>query len=364
MKSSMTSAERMAEADRLQAFCRNVFLAIGCDDITARDATRAMMHASLLGVDSHGVRLLGHYVKAMEGGRVNPRPDMRISPGAGAVAALDADHGHGAPASYRAMQEAVRLAGQHGLAMVGIRNSSHFGAAGAYARAAAEAGMIGLAVCNSDSFVRLHDGAQRFHGTNPIACAVPSGEERPWLLDMATSAVPFNRVKLYRSLGWTLPEGVASDADGVDTTDPHAVEMLAPLGGQFGFKGAGLGGLVEIFSAVFTGMRLSFEILPMGGPDFATPRELGAMVMAVRPDALISREAFEAGMRRYLEALRQSPARPGAEVMAPGDREWRVEARRRREGVPIDPETEADFRALAERFDLALPFEVSGARKD
>jgi LDH2 family malate/lactate/ureidoglycolate dehydrogenase len=155
---------------------------------------------------------------------------------------------------------------------VAIRNSSHFGAAGAYALAAAEAGMIGLASCNADSIVRLHGGAARFHGTNPIAFAVPVAGARPWLLDMATSSIPYNRVQLYRSVGKQLPGGVASTADGLDTDAPELADMLAPLGGEFGFKGAGLAGLAEILSAVLSGMRLSHELAPMTGPDFATPR--------------------------------------------------------------------------------------------
>ena len=164
---------------------------------------------------------------------------MRITSTFGAIAALDADHGHGALATYTAMRHAVGLAQTLGLGAVAIRNSSHFGPAGAYALAAAEAGCIGLTVCNTDSLVRLHDGAAGFHGTNPIACAVPTGGERPWLLDMATSAIPYNRVLLNRSLGRALPPGVASAADGSDTTDPERAVMLAPLGGAFGYKGAG-----------------------------------------------------------------------------------------------------------------------------
>ncbi|GAB1583736.1 Ldh family oxidoreductase [Phyllobacterium phragmitis] len=340
----------------LDDFCRAVLSAAGADPATCDAVTRAMLHGSRLGVDSHGVRLLHHYVTVMTGGRVNPRPQMQLASAFGAVASLDAKDGHGALAAYRAMDHAVELAERLGIGAVAIRNSSHFGPAGAFAVAAADKGYIGLAVCNSDSFVRLHDGAQRFHGTNPIACAVPLAESRPWLFDMATSAVPYNRVQLYKSLGWKLPEGVASRASGEDTEDPGEAEMLAPLGGAFGFKGAGLAGLVEILSAVLTGMKLSFDIAPMAGPDFSTPRGLGAFVLAIRPDAFVDIETFERSMRRYVETLRNSPARAGARVLAPGDREWEEADRRAADGVPIDPATQQAFRELASRFGVELPF--------
>ena len=339
----------------LDEFCRAVLRACGANEDTASATTRAMMHGTRLGVDSHGVRLLNHYVEALVGGRINCVPKLRTVGGFGAAETLDADHAHGALATYTAMDRAVTIAKQLGVSAIAIRNSSHFGPAGAYALAAAQQGLIGLAFCNSDSFVRLHGGASRFHGTNPIAVAVPVAGDNPWLLDMATSSIPFNRVLLYRSLEKSLPDAVASDSEGIDTSDPFATDMLAPLGGEFGFKGAGLAGLSEILSAVVTGMRLSFEIAPMQGPDFSTPRELGAFVMALSPDAFGDRATFNDGMHRYLQALRSSPARQGAHVMAPGDREWQTAAHREAYGVPLDPATWKAFAALSDRYGVELP---------
>lgn len=357
--SSAPPLERHRE-ESLFAFCEAALVAAGADAATAEAASRAMLHGSRFGVDSHGVRLLDHYVTVIEGGRVTGRPNLHFSEGAAAVATLEADHAHGARAAYAAMDRAMEKAAVYGIGAVAIRDSSHFGAAGAYALAAAEKGFLGLAFCNSDSFVRLHGGAERFHGTNPIAMGAPVAGEDPWLLDMATSAIPYNRVLLYRSLEQQLPPEVASDAAGHDTINPHAVEMLAPLGAAFGFKGAALAGVVEIFSAVLTGARLSFDIAPMGGPDFGTPRNVGAFVMALKPGAFLPEAQFDAAMRRYRDTLRGSRAASGDMVMAPGDREWRVAAQRRAEGIPIDPATAQAFDRIAARFALPRPAPVPG----
>lgn len=355
MSARPAAGAALVDADELDAFCRAVFAAAGADAATADAATRAMMHGSRLGIDSHGVRLLDHYVTVLTHGRLNPRPELRLVAELGAVATLDANHAHGALAAYRAMEWAVEIAGRMGIGAVGIRNSSHFGPAGAYALAAAEAGFIGFATCNSDSFVRLHDGASRFHGTNPLAWAAPVAGQRPWLFDMATSAIPYNRVLLYRSLGQPLPEATASRPDGIDTTDPDEADMLAPLGGAFGFKGAGLAGVAEMLSATLNGMRLSAELLPMPGPDFSTPRGLGAFVLALNPDAFVGAADFADGMRRYVDRLRTSPARVGGVVMAPGDREWAEADRRAAAGIPVDPATEAAFERLARTHGLTPP---------
>lgn len=346
--------------DDLKEFCAAILAKAGADDKTVKGTCRAILHGSLLGIDSHGVRLLSHYVRVLQGGRVNPRPEFTFSQNSLAACTLDAGHGHGAPATYAAMEKAITLARQSGLAAVAIKNSSHFGPAGAFALEAAKAGMIGIAVCNTNSAVRLHEGADAFHGTNPIAIGAPVEQGDPWLFDMATSAIPLNRVFLYRSLGLELPVGVASDDGGNDTQSPEDVRMLAPLGGEFGFKGAGLAGLAEILSAALTGMKLSFEIAAMGQEPYDQPREMGAFVLAIDPGAFLPKVIYFETMNRYLAALRNSKAVAGGQVMAPGDREWRERERRLREGIPLDAETFTEFAQLSTSLNVPL----SGPRRN
>jgi LDH2 family malate/lactate/ureidoglycolate dehydrogenase len=346
-----------AQVGSLDSFSRQVFQNAGVDTLSSDAATRAMLHGSIHGVDSHGIRLLAHYVKAFQGGRLNKRPKVKIIQERSGTAVLDADNAHGAVGAFAAIEHAIGNAKAAGIAAVAIQNTSHFGPAGAFSKAAADAGMIALVFGNSDSFVRLFDGAEPFHGTNPISVAVPSGQDDPWLLDMATSSVPFNRVELHRSLQRDLAKGVASDSDGRDTTDPFSAEMLAPVGGSdFGFKGAALGGVAEIFSAVLTGMKLSPDIAPMVGPDFLHAREMGAFVIVMDPVAFVAAPLIEAGMTRYLSLLRGSKPRAGQRVMAPGDREWARAAQRQVQGIPLDPVTVANFSQLAEDYKVKLPW--------
>lgn len=347
---------RMADAEALGAFCTSVFAAAGADAASSSALGKALLHGSVHGVDSHGVRLLPHYVTALRGGRLNNTPKPRFTRTRAATGLLDGDHAQGALPTYLAAREAVTLARETGTGAVGIFNSSHFGPAGAYAMEIVASGMIGLVFGNSDAFVRLHDGAARFHGTNPIAMAAPTGAANPWLFDMATSAITYNRVRLSAATGTALPQGVASDAHGRETIDAANADMLAPFGADFGYKGAGLAGMSSVLAAILTGGGLDHELLPMGGPDFSTPRGLGAFVIAIDPEAFVGAQAFIATMGLYLESLRGSPALAGAQVMAPGDREWVEAARRRQYGVPIDGETASAFCDLADRFGLEVPF--------
>ena len=316
----------------------------GVSDESTAATVRALMHASSVGVDSHGVRLVPHYCRAVAGGRVNGTPSVTVRRTGAATAIVDGDDGLGHLTGYRAAETAIEIARESGMGAVGAIRSSHFGAAGAYALAIAEAGMVGFATTNSDSLVGLFTGQKPFHGTNPLAFAAPVAGEKPWLFDMATSSIPYNRILLYRSLGRALPENVAADIDGVPTTDAQAAEMLLPVGGaDFGFKGAALAGVATLLSAILMGTTLDHAMLAMGGDEIGTPRNMGHFFFAIDPARFAGVDAFAAGMRAYLDALRAAPAVEGGKVMAPGDREWTVQLQRQRDGIPVDPDTAAFF---------------------
>ncbi|MGV8853359.1 MAG: Ldh family oxidoreductase [Devosia sp.] len=315
----------------------------GASEGSLRAATRAMLHASMVGVDSHGVRLTEHYCLMLAGGRLNKDPQLVVQQRGAGSAMVHGDDGLGHYAAYRAVDVGIELARVAGVGAVGINHSSHLGAAGAYALAGAEQGFVTFATTNTDSMVTLFDGAARFHGTNPLAFAAPVPDGPPWLVDMATSSIPMNRVLLNRALGHELPAGVAADRNGLATTDPDLAEMLLPLGGaDYGYKGAALAGVATLFSALLTGTTLDSDFIPMyGGEDVSTPRNMGHFVLVIDPDKFVGRVMFGMMMTRYLDGLRAAPVRPGAErVMAPGDREWETVARRQGEGVPVDPDTE------------------------
>jgi LDH2 family malate/lactate/ureidoglycolate dehydrogenase len=312
----------------------------GADDASVEACTKALMHASLLGVDSHGVRLVPHYSKVLRGGRVNARPNLTVRRTAAATAMIDADDAIGHLSGYRAIDVACEIAAESGIAAVGVRRSSHYGAAGAYAREGAERGFFTFSTTNADSLVGVFDGARPFHGTNPLAFGAPVPEGRPWLFDMATSSIPLNRVFLYRVLNKTLPDNVAADADGHPVTDPHAVRMLLPLGAAFGFKGAGLAGVATLLAGALTGGELDHEMMSMSrSEDWSTPRNLGHFFFAIDPDRFAGREAYNTAMRSYLKGLRGVPPSGDGKVMAPGDREWAIADQRSRDGIPVDLDT-------------------------
>ncbi len=331
---------RTAAPEALSAFASDLLTAAGANRDSAEACTWAVLHASLHGVDSHGVRLLPFYADCLRTGIAKGHPAVTVDYRRRAVALVDADGGLGHLAMYRAMDEACALARECGIGMAAVVNSTHFGAAGAYTLAAAQAGFIGMVTCNSGAFVVPHGGSVPLHGTNPISLAAPNPGGEPFLLDMATSAIPWNKVLRYRTEGLELPEGIAVDARGEFVTDAEQAVALAPVGGaDFGFKGAGLAGMAEVLGGVLTGMRLSREQDGLALGD----QKLGHFVMAIDPTLFMALEAFGARLQDYIDGFK---AQPG--TYAAGGPEWERRRRREAEGIPLPDGLYAELKAAAE----------------
>lgn len=338
---------RRIDPESLAHFSTAVLEAAGAARESAEAATWAMLHASIHGVESHGIRLLPFYADCLKTGIAKGNPTIAIShPRRGAVL-VDADDGMGHLPTYRAMDEACEIARDIGIGMGAIKNSTHFGAAGAYALAAADAGFIGFATCNSGAIVAPFGGGKPQHGTSPIALAAPLPGRDPFLLDMATSAISWNKVMRCRTEGIELPADVAIDAAGRFTCDPHAAVMLAPLGGaDFGYKGAALAGLAEVLGGMLTGMRLSTEQSGLNMGD----QKVGHFVMAIDPSTFIGMDVFVERLAKYLDSF---AAQPGA--MPAGGPQWKERNERQQKGIPLPDGLYGELAAAARAWGVSFP---------
>ena len=341
----------------LSALTKSCLAGSGCPQRTANDVDKALGHASLCGIDSHGYRLLPHYCRAIEGGRIDAKAITEVNQLMPSIVEVDANNGLGHHAMYAAVDALRGPVLRNGLGCALVINSSHFGPAGAYALYGAENGFLALVTCNSDAFVPLFSGQTAFHGTNPIAFAAPTSGPNPYLFDMATSAVPINRVLSAREKKEQLPPDVALDAAGESTRNSFDALTVAPLGADYGFKGAGLAGIAEVLSAILTGMGTSDQLLPMTDcEDWSTPRGLGQFLLMLRPDCRLSDNLFGNELNSYLKRLRNSPAKANGQVMAPGDREWATKKERLENGIPVPDTLVESFYDLANKFNLKTGF--------
>ncbi len=338
--------------DHIIAFAEAVLAKAGVEPYSANAVAAGLGETSLRGVDSHGVRLLPHYVRSVESGRKNPRPNFVFERRFPALGTLRADHALGLAAGAKAIDHCMDMAEVYGLGAVAVVDSSHAGAMAASALRAAKRGYIALAFTHADSFVVPYDGIRPYFGTNPICMAAPRVEEDPFCLDMATSTIAWNKVLAARAQAAPLGPGQAADESGAETTDAFAAASLLPSGA---YKGYGLGAMVEVFSGILTGMGFGPTIPAMYTAPMDQPRRLGQFYMALRIDSCVDAESFRHSLQQMTDAVRAEPAKPGEDVMLAGDPEIRCARERRLSGIPLDSEIEAGLGALAEKYGVELP---------
>lgn len=321
----------LISADVLSRFSEDILIAAAVPRHKAAVTAQCLIASNLRGVDSHGIQLLPFYIEQLLAHEMDPAADGRIISESGACLHFDAQNAIGQWVAETCCGHAVRIARSNGVALVVARDSNHFGAAAWWAQKMRDAGQIGIVMCNASPIVPPWQGKAGRLGTNPICVSVPG----PWLLDMATTTVAAGKIfKAFLNGQPEIPAGWAFDQNGVPTTDTTAAYkggMLMPLGG---YKGSGLAMMVEILCAVLGGGAMANEI---GGIRFRGKLvRVSQTYVAIDIARFMPVEEFTARMEKLVGIMKSTPTAPGYdEVLVAGDPEWRIEAERRRDGIPI-----------------------------
>jgi len=320
-------------ADELRRFLVEIFQSRGVPEADGLLVAKALVHANLRGVDSHGVMRVAHYVRRLEAGSINPKPQFKVETTGPVTAYLEGDDGLGHVAVGHAMSHAIKMAKEWGLGLVGVRKSSHCGALSFYAYQAIEADMIGMAITQTDSGVVPFGGTKPFFGTNPLCIGIPSRRGTPVLLDMATSTVSGGHIFKARAENRPIPNTWALDNEGKSTTDPHQAVYWTPAGGA---KGFGLGVIVDVLTGLLMGGNFGPHITLMYG-DYEKKRDLCHLVGAINYHRFPGHSSFLDRVTQMIEELHQVPTAKGFErVMAPGEPEYVKERDRIKNGIPIE----------------------------
>ncbi|MCQ6557428.1 ureidoglycolate dehydrogenase [Paenibacillus mendelii] len=302
----------------------------------ARISANVLVHANLRGVDSHGIMRMEHYINKIAQGGIRSNPAISVEETGPVTAIVDGDDGLGHVVAYKAMEEAIRLAQDHGVGMVGAINSSHCGALSYFVQMAAEQNLIGIVMSNTDKAVVPFGGKAKFFGTNPMAFGFPTRKNPSIILDMATSTVAYGKVLDYRLRNEPIPPGWGVDGEGKPVTDPHLVESMLHFGGA---KGFGLAMVVDIFSSILLGAAFGPHVNPMYGGNLAQPRKLGQYFCVVNPSYFTDLECFLDQIDQMIDNIHAAPPAEGFNrVLVPGEPELQQEAKRKLQGIPIPAE--------------------------
>lgn len=344
-----------ADPSRLRAFASQAFQRVGVPVGDADRTAAIMVEADLRGIDSHGVgHLHGLYIQGIEQGRINPAPDVRVSRGSHTTASVDGDGGLGFVVGYRAMSEAISMAGEHGSGWVTVGNSNHYGAGAYYAMMALDHDMVGFSFTSAGPLVAPPGGIEPLVGGNVIAVAAPGKQYGPFVLDMATCVVARGKIEIAARQGIGVPEGWATDTNGQPLTDPEKFfsegGAILPLGSAVShgaYKGFGLALVVEVLAGLLSGVG-SFVPMTAGAC-----HAFGALWLDGFPTAT----GFKGLMDAMIENIHSAPVIEGAApVMYPGERENLTREERSKEGIPLHPRIVEDLQAMGE--ELGIPLEI------
>lgn len=328
--------------------------AVGVPEADARLVSDSLVVADAWGHPSHGMLRLGWYVARIRAGAMRPVTEPVTVVDAGAVALLDGRDGVGQVITAHACREALARAAAHGVGVVGVRNSNHFGTAAYFTRMLADGGCVGILTTNSSPAMAPWGGREKTVGPNPWSIAVPGGRRGTVVLDIANTTVA--RGKLYAALqkGEPIPEGWALDADGAPTTDPRAAidGLILPMAGH---KGYGIAFMMDVLSGVLTGSSYATGVTGPYVPDRRSG--CGHLVLAIRVDAFGPPEEFAARLDGLITTTKAVPLAQGASgIFHPGELEDRAAATADRQGVELPDKTLEDLRQLARSCDV--PFDL------
>jgi L-2-hydroxycarboxylate dehydrogenase (NAD+) len=333
--SPATEPARAAAAE-LTRFVAAAFERIGLPADDAAEVAELMTEADLTGADAHGIFRLPQYVRRIQAGGVNPKPNIEVHQTGPATALVDGDNGMGHLVMSRAAKEAIAIAKEAGIAWVGARRSNHAGTAGLYAEMPVKHGMVGIyaAMANANHMAPW-GGRDLLLGTNPLGIGIPCGEAPPFILDMATTVVSYGTVKNYALHGRTMPpDWLISRIDGQPVTDPRRSQegLLLPIGG---YKGSGLAIALGLLAGTLNGAVFGRDVIDFNAND-SDETNTGHFIVALDIARFLPLDAFTAEVNRHLDDLRRSEPLPGAgPIRLPGDQRAARRKERAANGVPL-----------------------------
>lgn len=306
----------------------DLFVSLGMREADAAATVWPLIDAESMGIATHGLIRVPAYAKRLGLGGIDATGKIAVARRAPSLALVDGGNATGTAIAARALDAALEMAAETGIAYVGCRHSNHCGALMPYGLKAVEAGYVFIGGTNASTTMPPWGGAEARIGNNPVCVAAPIEGGPHFLLDMAMSVAARGKIRAAQAAGDRIPADWAVDVQGRPTTDPAAAleGLLSPMGGH---KGSGLSQAIDILSGALSGAQFLSGISSwLDHPEL--PSNIGHFFMLLDPGRLIGKDAFADAMARFRDIiLTTPPADPARPVMLPGQ----AEQERRRQAI-------------------------------
>ena len=355
MKSLSNGQLLNIDSELLREYCIKLLCKENVPEEEAYYFADSLIIANLRGVDSHGVSRMPIYMERLKEGLVRRKCCYEIQNEAPGSMLVDAQNSLGPVVGVKVMDRAIEKARESGSVMVGIKNSNHYGTASYFSMLAMKKGMIGISASNAPSTMAPWGGIKPFLGTNPFSVAIPTKNEKPIVIDMATSVVARGKVILAAKNGQKIPEGWAINTEGEATTD--AEEALAgsvlPFAGP---KGYAISLLIDILSGILSGGPYGPNINNLY-ENSKDPQCVGHFFGVINIEKFIPVENFKSMVDKMIREIKDSPkGKNTKEIFLPGEIEYNIQQKRLNEGIPITMPVLEDLKELGKAY--SVPFTV------
>jgi LDH2 family malate/lactate/ureidoglycolate dehydrogenase len=342
--------------DNLKKFMKNILIKIGMDSNSANIVSDSLIFANLRGIDSHGVIRFPFYLKRLIDGGTNIKPTIKTIHKSTGTVLLDGDNGMGQVVGTYAADLALKNSAETGVCFIGVRGSSHYGAAQYYTCQIAQKNCIGFSSTSSGVVMAPWGGLKRMIGNNPLSIAVPYLENQILVLDISMSKVAGGKVRLAAKNNKKIPFNWILNENGEPTNNPHDLGSKGSLLPFAEHKGYGMAFMLEILCSALTGAAM-LGSKPSWIKDTKTSLNMGHIFGAINISMFIEKESFRERVCWIVNELKSSTLtkdRDSDEILVPGELEWKMEEERKKNGIPISDEVLSDFIRLGKNYNETL----------
>ena len=341
----------------LEKFMRTAFTLSGVPEVDAAVVTDNLLRAEMKGIGSHGLSRFSVYLKRIQKGLVNPKPQISITKVLPAVLAVDGDNGLGSVVMLEALNEGMEVAEEIGICSLGVKHSNHFGISSYYCEKAADQGFISILLSNGPPATPPFGSKEPYFGTNPIAFGMPRKNSPHIIVDMATSVAARGKIIRASQKNETIPEGWALDQDGYPTTDAKAAlaGVLLPIAGP---KGAALSLAAEHFAGVLTGAGYGKGVAwQYGGSE--EPANVGHFMVLIKANSFMEESEYVERTEIFVSEIKNLSLAPEFnEIKLPGEGEWEREQAVFAQGIPMDADLMEQFASIAVELNIETLFKM------
>ena len=276
----------------------------------------ALIHAELVGANSHGLSRLKSYCDRIKKNLINPKPKIKIKKISQSIVSIDANNSIGFVAADVGIKQAINSAKKTGIGLVSVKNSGHYGLSSYYAEQAVRKNLIVFCFTNAPPAIAPHGSKKSLFGTNPICFGSPTSSKTAFIFDTSVSQITRGKIRVAEKMGKKIPKGVALDIFGNPTNDPKKAlkGVQLPIAG---YKGSGLAWMVDILSGVLTGAAHGGKVKDPFD-DFTGPQNVGHLFLVFK--ANLFTKNFNERIKENIKIIKKLPKLKGVkEILYPGE---------------------------------------------